>query len=223
MKTRVVISIILFSFAAGGAVGYLLRAQKTDGSLVVSAKDFITEEYLAAPDTFSRIKNTRNSLDSLSIRLGIGITDALAAYDRLPKTNEAERRKADEVLDRALHTAEAAMREFEGTQQQWVVATVFLEALRKAGRLDRWIEVYIETLYRCPTHPAVSNLANDAVKIGRLAGQELRVLEALRYVSASPAEFSGRAEVEAALDSAPVSVGGEDSARRGQRDNPPSL
>jgi len=223
MKTRTAISIIFLSFAAGGACGYLLRAQKTDGSLVVSAKDIVTEEYLAAPETFSRTKNTKNTLDSLSIRVGIGITDSLSIYDQLPKTSESENRKAGEILDRAINAGEVAMREFEGTQQQLVIATAFLGALRKAGRFDRWIEVYVETLYRCPTHPVVSELANDAVKIGKLAGQEQRVLEALKYVSASPAEFTGKAEIQAALDSAYAWVDLDDSTPPCQSGNPPSL
>jgi hypothetical protein len=48
----------------------------------------------------------------------------------------------------------------------------------------------------------VARFANDAVKISKLAGQEKRVLEALKYLSAFPAEFAGRAEILVALDTA---------------------
>src|SRR5882724_6170919 len=114
MKTRAVTSMVLLSLASGGAGGYLLRAQKTDGSLVLSVKDAVQEEYLAPPDSFSRVKNTKNALDGLSTRLGIGIIDAVLAYDRLPKSSEPGRRQAEEVLERAIHAAEAAMQELEG-------------------------------------------------------------------------------------------------------------
>src|SRR5512135_2993105 len=94
MTTRAAIFIILVCLASGGAGGYLLRAQKTDGSLVLSVKDVVREEYLAPPDSFSRVKNTRNALEALSARLGVGIIEGIVAYDRLPRSSESEKRKA---------------------------------------------------------------------------------------------------------------------------------
>jgi hypothetical protein len=199
---KAAISISLFCLAAGGAGGYLLRAQRTDGSLVLSLKDAMQEEYLAPPDSFSKIQNTRNSLDALSARLRMGIMDAMVAYDQLPKSNEAERTQAQQVLERAIRAAEAAEQEFEGTEQQLEITQVLLVALQKAGRFDLWTELYLKTLYEHPTHDVVAHFANDAVKISKLAGQEKLVLEALEYLSAFPAEFTGRAEILAALDTA---------------------
>jgi hypothetical protein len=199
---KAAISIILLSLAVGGAGGYLLRAQRTDGSLVLSLKDAMQEEYLAPPDSFSRIKNTRNSLDALSARLGVGIMDAMVAYDRLPKGSEADRKEAEQVLERAIRAAEAAEQEFEGTEQQLEITPVLLVALQKAGRFDRWTEVYLKTLYEHPTHDAVARFANDAVKISKQAGQQKHVIEALEYLSVFPAEYAGRAEILAALGSA---------------------
>src|SRR5215467_6582002 len=144
---------ILLSLAIGGAGGYLLRAQKTDGSLVLSIKDAFREEYLAPPDSFSRVKNTKSALDVLSVRLGAGIMDAISAYDRLPKGSESERRKAEQVLERAIQAAERAMQEFEGTEQQCELARCLLIALQKAGRFERWTEVYVKALQEHPTHP----------------------------------------------------------------------
>jgi len=193
------ISLILLSLAAGGAGGYLLRAQRTNGSLVLSLKDAVQEEYLAPPDSFSRIKNTRNSLDALSARLAMGLMDALGAYDRLPKSNEADKKQTEQVLERAIRAAEAAEQEFEGTEQQLEIVPVLLVALQKAGRFDRWTEVYLKTLYEHPTHDVVARFATDAVKISKLAGQERRVLEALECLGAFPVEFAGKAEILTAL------------------------
>lgn len=170
--------------------------------MVLSVKDVVREEYLAPPDSFSRVKNTRNSLEALSARLGVGILDGIVAYDRLPRNTELEKRKAARVLERAIQTAEAAMQEFEGTEQQLELTPNLFHALQKAGRYDRWTEVYVKTLYEHPTHLVVSRFARDAVKNGELAGQRERVVEALSYLSAFPVEFAGRAEIEAALTSA---------------------
>ena len=202
MRKQTVIWSILLSLAVGGAGGYLLRAQRTNGSLVLSLKDATQEEYLAPPESFSRIKNTRSTLAALSAQLGMGIMDAILAYDRLPRTSESERKQADQVLERAIRAAEAAEQEFEGTEQQLEITQVLLVALQKAARFDRWTEVYIKTLYEHPTHEVVARFAKDAVKISRPVGQEKRVVEALEYVGAFPVEFAGRAKILAALDSA---------------------
>ena len=202
MKTHTDIWLILLALASGGVGGYLLRAPRADGSLVLSSRDTMREEYLAPPDSFSKVQNTKNALDALSVQWRIGIMDALWAYDRLPKKSESERRKAQRVLEDVILTGEAAVQEFEGTEQQLEVVHGLLLALRKAGQFDRWTEVYLRALYGHPTDPVVSRLANDAVKIGQLAGKQDRVLEALGYVSAMPAAFPGKAEVEMALNSA---------------------
>jgi len=187
--------------AAGTVGGYLFRAQRVDGSIVLSLKDAVQEEYLAPPESFSRVKNTKNTLEGLSTRLGAGIMDAILAYDRLPKSSESEKKRAEEVLDRAIQAGNVAMQEFEGTDQQLDVAQRLLLALQRAGYFDRWTDIYLKALYEHPTHPMVSRFAPDAVKISKLAGQQKRVLEALKYLSALPAEFAGRAAIEAALSS----------------------
>lgn len=121
---------------------------------------------------------------------------------QLSKGNEIERSKADQVLERAIRAAEAAMREFKGTEQQLEAAQVLLVVLQKAERFDRWTEVFLEALYKHPTHPVVARFAHDAVRISELAGQQKQVLDALAYLSDFPAEFAGRGEIEAALSSA---------------------
>ncbi len=201
MKTQTAALIILLALASGAA-GYLLRAQKTDGSLILSAKDVVRADYLSPPDSFSRVKNTKNALRGLSVRLDGGVVDAVWAYDRLPKSSASEKRQAARVLERAIRAGEAALQQFEGTAEQPIVAQGLLLALKRAGRFDRWTEVYLEMLFKHPTDPVVSRLAKQALEIGKLDGQEQRVLEALIYLSVSPAEFAGRPAIQAALDAA---------------------
>jgi hypothetical protein len=195
-------STILISLAAGGLCGYLSCAHHPNSSFTRSTRDVFSDEYVTPPDTFSRIKNIRNSLDSLGTRVALGMTGTLAAYDGLPRTSESERRKAEQVLERTIDSGEAAMQEFQGTQQEPVVAQAFLRALRKAGRFNRWVDVYLKQVYTHPTDPIVCDLANEAIKISRMVGQQQRVLEALSHVIASPIEFAGRTEVQTALTSA---------------------
>ena len=93
------------------------------------------------------------------------------------------------------------MQEFEGTEQQLTITQVFLSALREGAQFNRWLEVYTTALYAHPTDGALCHLAGDAIKISQAAGQQKRVIEALRYALAFPAEFAGRAKIQAALTS----------------------
>ena len=200
LRIHAAISLVSLALVSASA-GYLLRAQKTDGSLVLSVKDVVQEEYLALPDSFSRVENTKNALDALCARLRIGIEEATGAYDQLVRNGGASSSQAAVVLERAIRNAEAAVREFEGTEQQLYVLQDHLRLLEKAGRFDLWTRFYLKALYGHPTHPVVSRLAEEAVKIGKLAGQQELVLRGLRYLSARPEEFAGRSEIQAALSS----------------------
>jgi hypothetical protein len=199
MRAPAAIALVSLALVSASA-GYLLRAQKTDGALVLSVRDVVQEEYLVAPDSYSRVENTKNTLDGLCTRVRLGIEEATATYERLAKNGETSNRQAAVVLERAIRDAETAVREFEGTEQQLDVVQDLLRLLERSGRFDLWTRFYLKALYERPTHQIVSHFASEAVRISKLAGQQKQVLDALRYLAAVPAEFAGRAEIEAALD-----------------------
>ncbi len=200
MELRSAIWLIALALVSGGA-GYLLRAQKTDGSLVLSVKDAVQEEYLSAPDSYSRVENTKNALDALCAKLRIGIQDAELKYDLLASNGQSSSQEAAMVLERGIDAAEAAVREFEGTDQQLYLIQDLLQLLDRGGRFELWTEFYLKALHEHPTHSVVCRLAHEAVRVSKLAGQQEQVLEGLRYAAASPAEFTGRGEIQAALRS----------------------
>jgi len=200
MKTRAAISLIALALVSGSA-GYLLRAQRTDGSVVLLARDVVQEEYLVPPDSFSRVENTKNALNASCTRLRLGIQEATVAYDRLVGIGETSNRQAAELLERAIRDAGTAVRELEGTEQQLYVLQDLLRLLERAGRFDLWTQLYLKSLYEHPTHCIVPRFAREAVRISKLAGQQNQVLDALRWLTTRPAETAGRGEVGAALDS----------------------
>jgi hypothetical protein len=200
MRTRAAISFILLALVSGSA-GYFLRARRTDGSVVLLARDVVREEYLAPPDSYSRVENTKNELNASCTRVRLGIQEAIVAYDRLAGKGETSNWQAAEFLERRIRDAERAVREFEGTDQQLYVLQELLRLLERAGRFDAWTQHYLKALYRDPTHPVISRFATAAVRISKLAGQQRQVLDALRHLTALPTEMAGRSEIEAALDS----------------------
>ena len=198
MKTHIAsISVAILTLVSGIA-GYLLRASRTDGSLVLQAQD-VPEEYFASPDSFSRVENTKNALDALCARLRVKIQESTAAYDKLARNGPASSSQAAVFLEGAIRDSQTIMRQFEGTEQQLDILPDHLRLLERAGRLDVWTHLYVQALYEHPTHLMVSRLAKDAVKISKLAGQPERVLNAFRYLCAGPEEFAGKREIQAAL------------------------
>jgi len=196
VKTNVAISIILLALAIGGAGGYF-GAYKTEASR--SLPDL---ELLAGPDTFSRVKNTKSMLDAMSRRAKISIMEAVVAYWQLPKTTDTEKRIAQENLGRIIRAAESTMQEFDGTEQQAVVAQALLLALQEAKLYDRWTEVYLRTLYEHPTCPVILTSAANAISFSDSVGQQARVLAALRWLNGHPLDTMGKALIQEVLKSA---------------------
>lgn len=207
MKTNVAITMILLALAVGCAGGYF-AANKTEASRTQS-----NLEMLAGPDTFSRVKNTKNMLDALSRRAKISIMDAVLSYRQLPKNTDVEKRRAEENLGRIIRAAESTMQEFDGTEQQAVVAQALLVALQEARRYDRWTEVYLQTLYEHPACPVIFTSAPHAIRFSESVGQEARVMEALRSLNGSPLDAMKKVLIQEALKSASAPLAKTDSFR----------
>ena len=195
LRIHAAISLVSLALVSASA-GYLLRAQKTDGSLVLSVKDVVQEEYLVHQILFPGLKTLR-TLWTLCVR-------ACAWGSRKPPAHTSNwlrmaglESQAAVVLERAIRDAEAVVREFEGTEQQFYVLQDHLRLLERSGRFDLWTRFYLKAL--TASHPPGSvPPRREAVKIGKLAGQQEQVLRAA-VPAARPEEFAGRAEIEAAL------------------------
>ena len=198
MKIRLAVLSVVLSLVSGGA-GYGLRARKTDGSLVLSARDVIQEDYLAPPDSYSRVKNTINSLAGLCTRIRLGIQESALAYDTLVGHGEGPSAQAALVLERATRKGETALRDFEGTDQQLYVLKDLLHLLERARQFNRWTQLYLAAVCEHPTHPVVSQLARQAITISKQAGQQKQVLDALRSLATLPGKFEGKDQIGAAL------------------------
>lgn len=135
MKTQIAsISVVILTLGSGIA-GYLLRASRTDGSLVLQAQDVVREEYFASPDSFSRVENTKNALDGLCAQLGVEIQEATVAYDKLARNGQTSSSQAAVVLEGAIRDSQTVMQEFEGTEQQLDILQDHLRLLEKSGAL----------------------------------------------------------------------------------------
>jgi len=198
VTTAPLIWAILFVLTAGAA-GYWLCAERTGEVSVLAARATPPLDYLTCPESFSRITNTKNTLQGLYLRFLSEVQNKRLA-DRFPVSSRAASRQISEVhLESAIRDLERGTQEFAGTEQELYCAQDLLRALKAARRFDRWIEVYLKALYEHPTHPLVACFAKDAIAFGIAAGRAEDVLAGLRHLSAIPLGFEGKARVQAIL------------------------
>ena len=91
-------------------------------------------------------------------------------FPRRPWSGSSQ--EAAMVLEHGIDVAKAAVREFEGTEQQLYVMQDLLQLLDRGGRFELWTEFYLKALHEHPTHSVVCRFAHEAVRISKLAGQQ---------------------------------------------------
>jgi len=169
----------------------------------MSVKDVVQADYLAPPDSYSRVNNTMNSLDGLCSSIRLGIEESIVVYDRFVRDGEGSTPQATQVLERATGEAETAVREFEGTDEQLYLLEDLLRLLERAGRFDHWTRRYLGAAYEHPTHRVVARLADQAVRISKQVGRQKQVLNALSYLATIPMEYDGREKIVETLSALP--------------------
>jgi hypothetical protein len=198
MKLSQWISIMVVSVSAAGA-GYWLRGHSENSGTFLAAKSVPQLDYVILPDSYSRIENTRLTLQGLCSRLRLEVESRLCEQGRLRLQPGGSRAAFEAQVNRIVRDLEDGMKEFEGTDQQLYVAEDLLCVLKREKQFDRWVELYLQALYEHPMHPIVARFAAEAVNIGKLAGREEEVVAGLTHLSTIPMDFQGKAKVDAAL------------------------
>jgi len=101
----------------------------------------------------------------------------------------------------AIEELERGMQDFQGTGQEFIVAKDLFLALRKSGRYHRWLEGYLEVLYKHPTQPLIGLLASDAILAAKATGREQTLFEGFRHLLDIPLDFDAKRQVQRVLDS----------------------
>jgi hypothetical protein len=183
-----------------GDAGYWLGSQRTAEVSVIDADSVPALDHLIGPESFSKIRNTRNCLEGLCARLLLQVeTRQFLAGHLIAARRPAGWQTSGPPLEEAIRDLERGMQEFEGTQQESELAERLFVELKRAGRFDRCVELYLKALYEHPTHRFVLRFAKDAIAVGRSAGREEEVFAALRHLSAIPLDFEGKGAVAAIL------------------------
>jgi len=190
----------MFLIAVSSAcVGFWLRGHAENSGTFLAAKSLPQLDYVVVPESFSRIENTRQTLQGLCSRLRLEVETRLCEQGRLQLQPGASSQAMGAQASRIIRDLEDGMKEFEGTDQQLYVAEDLLSVLKREGRFRRWVELYLQAVYEHPMHPIVARFDSEAINIGKLAGREQDVISGLTHLSSIPLDFQGKAKIEGAL------------------------
>jgi len=160
-------------------------------------------DYLANPDSFSRVQNTINALEALCRQRRLQAEAKLVTLERFPASAVLQReRQVDDILT----SLQRGTTEFAGTEQEMEMTGELLNVLKSQRKYREWIDVYMRAVYERPMHPLVARCATDAVSFANLTGQEEEVLVGLRHAAAIPLGFRGKAQIAAVVAGVPPTV-----------------
>lgn len=176
-----------------------MRGGRQDSARLLPAEVPFLNAYVAR-QSFSEIRNARAALEELGARYVMAV-ETWRQMDRAQSAGSGWLAPScrERHLDLAIQELEHGMEDFRGTGQEFVVARDLLRALKKSGRYDRWLEVYLDILYRHPTQPLIGVLTRDAMRAAKGAGREDVLVAGFRHLTTIPFEFETKVAVQRAL------------------------
>ncbi|MCI0540812.1 MAG: hypothetical protein L0Z50_36900 [Verrucomicrobiales bacterium] len=183
----------LVAFAPlSGVTGYLVHALRQDSSEMRVSR-VIPLDYFLETKSFSEIENTKALLEALAAHSISEMRTRSAARGHVRTDGLAAPALA------ALRDVEKRIEEFSGTEQELLLVKEQLILLFQAGLHDRWLDVYLATLYEHPTHDLVGRCAQRAVTVAREIGREDALMAGFRHISSIPLEFNSKPIVQATV------------------------
>ncbi len=166
--------------------GYGFRGihESTSGSL--SSNQLDRNELSKAQRSLSEIENSKAELDDLAHELVINVRVAL---QDLRASEVASARAAVAARDRAIQVLEQAIVELEGTDLREPLTAELLPLLESAGRIDDWLNRYLEVAYRQPGHALVKRRASDALRLAAAHGRLPEVTAVLVLADTLPTRY----------------------------------
>ena len=199
MKLKRVALLFLVS-AASGSAGFYVGVMRETSATHLSSGATVALDYLASASSFSEVEHARAALDALALRYVENAQGLITQQIMSRHTNFGIRQSSPErPMLAAIKMLDEAIPEFRGTGAELQLLQPLLYALKQERLYDRWLEVYLDALYRHPTHEMVSSLAEEAVVISRAVGREWELTHGLRYVSGIPLNFASKSRIENSL------------------------
>jgi hypothetical protein len=105
---------------------------------------------------------------------------------------------------RAIDEVQKGIEEFKGTEQEMYLVQELLMLLKRQKFSERWLDVYLATLYEHPTHPLIGRNAKHAIALSDALGRQQELTQAFDFLSRIPSDRPAKEKVQAALQNATV-------------------
>jgi len=199
MKLKHVALMFLVS-AVTGWVGYYVGVMREPRAIHMPSGAMVPLDYLASAKSFSEVEHARAVLDALAVRY-VDNAQALMVREIMSRNSSFGIRQSnsERPMVTAIKMLDEAIPEFRGTGVELRLLQPLLYALKQERFYDRWLDVYLDALYRHPTDEMVSALAEEAVIISQAVGRERELTTGLRYVSGIPLNFRTNSRIERSL------------------------
>lgn len=196
MKLKHVALLFLVSAFTGG-VGYYVGILREPGAVQLPKDGAVALEQLVSTKSFSEVEQARAVLDALAERYVENAQGLIVQEIMSRNPNFGIRQsKLERPMIAAIRMLDEALPEFRGTGAELRLLQPLLYALKDQRLYDRWLDVYLDALYRQPTHEMVSSLADDAGLISQAVGRESELAAGLRYVNDIPLNFPAKSILE---------------------------
>jgi GNAT superfamily N-acetyltransferase len=209
MKLKRLALLFLVS-AVTGWTGYYVGAMREPSAIHMPRGATVGLDYLVAEKSFSEVEHARAVLEALAARY-VENAQGLIAQELMSRTANfgIEPSRSERPIVAAIKMLDEAIPEFRGTGVELRLLEPLLYALKQEGFYDRWLDVYLDALYRHPTDEGVMSLAEEAVAISQGVGRERELTAGLRYVSGIPADFLTESRIEHRLGRANARITGK--------------
>jgi hypothetical protein len=199
VKTKGHAALVLLAGFAGVA-GYYTGALREKVASHVPTEATVALGYLISPESFSEVEQARAVLEALADCYAV-LAQQLMVRDLTAPSNVSGPGAGDGMpsLPTAIRVLEEAMGEFKDTGQDLRLLPLLLHALKREGRYDRWLDLYLGALYAHPTHRVVADLAEQAVAISRAVGRQAEVAAGFQHLRNIPQEFGVHGRIESLL------------------------
>lgn len=148
-------------------------------------------DYFVRPSSFSEVEATRAELEGLAYRYR---TEIRTRYLGTPTVAGSDTKLRDSII----HDLETALSEFRNAPGEAYIAQDLLILLKRSGDYGRWLDLYLDLLYRRPTEDVISLFATEARTLALATGRQEEVETALRHVTEIPVEFSAKGHLQTA-------------------------
>jgi hypothetical protein len=173
--------------ALRGVVGYITGARHSGSDLILPVQQKIPLECYLNERSFSEIENATANLEALAVQF---LTELRSRHDASALGNSTNVFLGNPLyrvnVSGAIQELQDGIEQFKGTDQELLLVRELLSLLKREKELDRWMDVYLATLYEHPSHSVIRSAGRDAGWISEAAGRQYDLANArnlLRLIS----------------------------------------